>query len=76
MREPLDHRQVMQAAAHLIRSYFLPMAARVLGDASVPAEGRNARTLAEWVMHTRPAAVNVSSIRNGRGCRACGRVTP
>ena len=55
----------MQAAADLMRSYFLPMAARVLGDASVPAEERGARTLAEWVMQTRPAVVNVSSIRDG-----------
>ena len=55
----------MQAAAGLMRSYFLPMAARVLGDASVPAEERNARTLAEWIVRTRPAVVNVSSIRDG-----------
>lgn len=55
----------MQAAADLMRSYFLPMAARVLGDASVPTEERNARTLAEWVMRERPALVNVSSIRDG-----------
>ena len=55
----------MQAAADLMRCYFLPMAARVLGDASVPAEERNARTLAEWIMRTRPALVNVSSIRDG-----------
>ena len=58
-------RQAMQAAADLMQSYFLPMAARVLGDASVPAEERNARTLAEWIMRTRPAVVNVSSIRDG-----------
>jgi hypothetical protein len=55
----------MQAAAGLMRSYFLPMAARVLGDASVPTEERNARTLAEWIMRERPAVVNVSSIRDG-----------
>lgn len=55
----------MQAAADLMRSYFLPMAARVLGDASVPAEERNARTLAEWIMRERPTLVNVSSIRDG-----------
>ncbi len=57
--------EAMQAAADLMRFYFLPMAARVLGDASVPAEERNARTLAEWIMHTQPAVVNVSSIRDG-----------
>lgn len=57
--------EAMQAAVDLMRSYFLPMAARVLGDASVPVEERNARTLAEWIMRTRPAVVNVSSIRDG-----------
>ena len=57
--------KAMQAAAGLMQGYFLPMAARVLGDASVPAEERNARTLAEWIMRERPAVVNVSSIRDG-----------
>jgi len=57
--------KAMQAAAGLMRGYFLPMAARVLGDASVPAEERNARTLAGWIMQARPAVVNVSSIRDG-----------
>ena len=57
--------EAMEAAAGLMRSYFLPMAARVLGDASVPAEERHARTLAEWIIATRPAVVNVSSIRDG-----------
>ena len=54
----------MQAAVRLMQDYFLPMAARVLGDASVPAEERNARTLAEWIMLERPAVVNVSLIRD------------
>ena len=56
--------KAMHAAADLMRSYFLPMAARVFGDASVPAEERNARTLAQWIMRTRPEVVNVSSIRD------------
>ena len=47
-----------------MRGCFLSMAARVLGDASGPAEERNARILAEWIMHTQPAVVNVSSIRD------------
>ena len=55
----------IQAAADLMRSYFLPMAARVLGEASVPAEVCNARILAEWILETRPKMVNVSSIRDG-----------
>ena len=59
----------MQAAADLMRSYFLPMAARVLGDASVPAEERNARTLAEWVMHE-PAGGGERVQHPGRGAAA------
>ena len=39
-------KRAMQAAAGLMDGYLLPMAARVLGDASVPADERNARTLA------------------------------
>ena len=58
-------RDAMAAAAGLMRSYFLPMAARVLGDASVPAEERNARMLAEWIVRTRPEVVNVSAVRDG-----------
>lgn len=57
--------EAMDAAAGLVRSYFLPMAFRVLGDASVPAEETRARTLAAWIMRTRPAVVNVSAIRDG-----------
>jgi hypothetical protein len=56
--------RAMQAATELMDAYFLPMAARVLGDASIPEEERNARTLAGWVMTTRPEKVNVSSIRD------------
>ncbi len=42
----------MEAAAGLMDGYFLPMAARVLGDASVPEDERDARTLATWIMAT------------------------
>ena len=55
----------MQAAAGLMDAYFLPMAARVLGDASIPTTERNARTLAAWIVETRPETVNVSAIRDG-----------
>jgi hypothetical protein len=54
-----------RAAAGLMDAYFLPMAARVLGDASIPDEERHARTLAEWIVATRPERVNVSAIRDG-----------
>ena len=57
--------EAMTAAAHLMRAYFLPMGARVLGDASIPVEERNARTFAEWIMRTRPGVLNVSAIRDG-----------
>jgi hypothetical protein len=57
-------RQAMEAAAGLMDGYFLPMAGRVLGDASIPEDERNARTLAAWIRGTRPEVVNVSVIRD------------
>lgn len=56
--------EAMGTAAELMRGYFLPMARRVLGDAAVPREEVDARTLAEWIAATRPAVVNVSTIRD------------
>jgi hypothetical protein len=57
--------KAMEAAAGLMEAYFLPMAQRVLGDAAVPTEERDARTLATWIIENRPAVVNVSAIRDG-----------
>jgi hypothetical protein len=54
----------IQAATGLMDAYFLPMGARVLGDATVPQEERNARTLAGWLMEHRPERINVSMIRD------------
>lgn len=54
----------MRAATGLMDAYFLPMAARVLGDSAVPLEERNARTLAGWLMDRRPERINVSMIRD------------
>ncbi len=54
----------MEAASGLMDAYFVPMAARVLGDAGIPVEERNARTLAAWIMETRPELVNISAIRD------------
>jgi hypothetical protein len=65
MEPPGVSLRAMQAATGLVDSYFLPMARRVLGDASIPEEERHARTLATWIMETRPERVNVSSIRDG-----------
>lgn len=58
-------REAMQAAAVLMRSYFLPMTERVLEDASVPLVKRSARTPAEWIMREGPAVLSVSAIRDG-----------
>ncbi|MBX6747143.1 MAG: DUF3987 domain-containing protein, partial [Acetobacteraceae bacterium] len=58
-------RRAMEAAAGLMDAYFLPMALRVLGDAAIPEDERNARTLAAWIMETKPEVVNVSAIRDG-----------
>jgi hypothetical protein len=67
----------MQAAAGPMDAYFLPMAARVLGDAAVPEDERDARTLAAWILEARPAVVNVSAVRDGArlpGLRESGAV--
>jgi hypothetical protein len=56
--------KAMQAAAGLMDAYFLPMAGRVLGDASIPKDERNARTLAAWIMATKPERVNVTNLRD------------
>ncbi|MBV8589346.1 MAG: DUF3987 domain-containing protein [Acetobacteraceae bacterium] len=53
-----------QAAAALMDAYFIPNAARVLADASIPEEEHHARTIAEWIIRTRPERVNVSAIRD------------
>jgi hypothetical protein len=54
----------MEAAAGLMDAYFLPMAARVLGDAAISEDERQARTLAGWIIGTRPERLNVSEIRD------------
>lgn len=63
--EPTDiPAEAMQAGITLMTNYFLPMARRVLGDASIPKEERNARTLARWIVAARPVKINVSAIRD------------
>ncbi|MCX7381594.1 MAG: DUF3987 domain-containing protein [Alphaproteobacteria bacterium] len=57
-------KRALEAAINLMESYFLPMAIRVFGDAGIPIEERNARTLANWIVDTRPQAINVSKIRD------------
>ena len=51
-------------AIRLMDTYFLPMCARVLGDAAVTTEERNARVLANWLAQTKPKSVNVTGIRD------------
>jgi hypothetical protein len=63
--EPVEiSADAMRGATALMDAYFLPMAARVLGDASIPTAERNARTLAGWIVETKPQSVNVSDIRD------------
>jgi hypothetical protein len=49
-------------AADLVESYFLPMAARVYGDAGARTVDRNAATLARWIAREQPADVHVRSM--------------
>ena len=65
LAEPVAiQKRVMEAAIGLMDQYFLPMAARIFGDAAVPADEKNARTLARWIVDTRPEIVNVTDIRD------------
>jgi hypothetical protein len=57
----------IQAAAGLIEDYFLPMAARVFGDAALPDGDRHAATLARWIVANRPQKVNARDIRRKAG---------
>jgi hypothetical protein len=57
-------KRVIEAAIDMMESYFLPMAAKVFGDAAVPMEERHARTLAGWIVKTKPEVVNVTAIRD------------
>lgn len=50
-------------ACKLVEDYFMPMAARVYGDAAVPEIERNAATLAKWVMLTKPPYVHVRTVQ-------------
>ena len=52
-------------AIELLRSYFLPMASRVLGDAITQQE-RDARTLAKWIVAERPQKVNLRDLSRGQ----------
>jgi hypothetical protein len=57
-------KHAVEQAVLLMEEYFLPMAERVFGDAAIPIEERNARTLAAWIRRTRPETINVSKVRD------------
>jgi hypothetical protein len=57
-------RRVVEAAIDMMERYFLPMAAKVFGDAAVPTEERHARVLAGWIVKTKPEVVNVTAVRD------------
>jgi hypothetical protein len=60
-------RQAVTAAAHLVEEYFIPMAERVFGDASIPATERNAMTLARYLRAHRLARFNARDLRREIG---------
>ncbi len=65
------------AAARLVSDYFMVMAERAYGDASVSFIQRDAATLARWIFKTRPAAVHIRHLqRNVRlpGLRAAAQI--
>jgi hypothetical protein len=51
------------AAALLVGNYFMPMAERVYGDATVSERVRNVATLARWIAKHRPAEVHVRTLQ-------------
>ena len=51
------------AACDLVAEYFMPMAARVYGDAAAPETDRNAATLARWISQNKPAEVHVRDLQ-------------
>jgi Protein of unknown function (DUF3987)/Primase C terminal 2 (PriCT-2)/Bifunctional DNA primase/polymerase, N-terminal len=57
--------KAMRSAVELMRHYFLPMASRVLGDAAITQQERDARTLAKWIAAERPSKINLRSLSRG-----------
>jgi len=50
-------------ACDLLAGYFMPMAARVYGDAATPQAERNAATLARWIIQGKPKEVHVRHLQ-------------
>ena len=53
----------LAAACEFVRDYFMPMAARVYGDAAASQADRNAATLARWITRERPSEVHVRDLQ-------------
>lgn len=53
----------LSSACDLVAGYFMPMAARVYGDAATPQAESNATTLARWIVLERPYEVHVRSLQ-------------
>ena len=50
------------AAAGLVTDYFLPMARRAYGDAVLPDDERDARTIARWIVRNRIDRINARKL--------------
>lgn len=57
----------ISCAIALIEAYFLPMAKRCFLDANLPESLRDAKTLANWIQHTKPTTFNASEVSRMRG---------
>ena len=53
----------LAAACDLVAGYFMPMAARVYGDAAATVAERNAATLARWIVRERAQEVHVRHLQ-------------
>jgi hypothetical protein len=53
----------LTAACGLVADYFMPMAARVYGDAAATDDERNAMTLAKWIIQRKPTEVHVRQLQ-------------
>jgi hypothetical protein len=58
--------RAMRAGVEMMRTYFLPMATRTLGDATISQQERNARNLANWIAVERPDRINLRELSRGR----------
>jgi hypothetical protein len=67
--EPMDappveiSKTTVISACNLVANYFLPMAARVFGDATAPQAERNAATLARWIVRQQATEIHVRRLQ-------------